>query len=72
MSEFWSSQLFSLKKKKLIRARTSTVKWYDQSPADNGRLLRSFQHEYERDKLTSVYKILRADPEVLEVCLTNT
>jgi hypothetical protein len=56
---------------RLIRSRTSTVKWYDQSPADNARLLRSFQHEYERDKLSSVFEMLRTKPEVLEACVVK-
>jgi hypothetical protein len=56
---------------RLIRTRTSTTKWHERSTEENGRLLRSFQTEYDQEKVSSIFELLRAKPEVLEACMAK-
>jgi hypothetical protein len=51
---------------RLIRSKTSTVKWNERSPEENGRMMRELQRDYGREKLSAIFDMLRAKPEALE------
>jgi hypothetical protein len=56
---------------RVVRSRIGPIKWYEKSAAENGKFLMGFQADYQRDKLTSVFEILRAKPDVLDAAAAN-
>jgi hypothetical protein len=65
-----SNESFTLSHK-VVRSRIGPIKWYEKSAAENGKFLMGFQADYQRDKLTSVFEILRAKPDVLDAAAAN-